>query len=349
MARNEQLIRQHRILQILERFRFGVPLEELRDMLVEELGLSALHTRSVRRDLAALQASGIDVDVEDNPRGRVWKLGPRFKGTHTIAASATELIALSLGRDLLLPLVGTPFWMGIESFWTKVQESLPDGVWSHYQRYRRVLHVLGLPTKSYADQQGTLKTINRAILEHRVLEAEYQSLQEAKPSLRQLAPYGLVLYQGSLYVVAENYPQVPQAKMKHFKLDRFRKATALDNWFDPQADFSLEEYLQGSMSIFSGGQPQKFCIRVSAYALPWLLEDPWHKEQKVDPLDDGGGIITLHAAHPLEILPRVLALGSQAEVLEPQSCRETLARIARDMLEKYAPTGSESLNQTLTK
>ena len=77
MARNEQLIRQHKILQILERSRFGRLLEEIRDDLVDELGLTSLHTRSVRRDLQALQAAGVDVDVHDSPRGRVWKLGPR--------------------------------------------------------------------------------------------------------------------------------------------------------------------------------------------------------------------------------------------------------------------------------
>jgi hypothetical protein len=36
MARNEQLIRQHRILELLERYRFGRTVEELRDDLVEE-------------------------------------------------------------------------------------------------------------------------------------------------------------------------------------------------------------------------------------------------------------------------------------------------------------------------
>ena len=51
MARNEQLVRQHKVLQILERARFGRTLQETRDDLVDELGLSSLHTRSVRRDL----------------------------------------------------------------------------------------------------------------------------------------------------------------------------------------------------------------------------------------------------------------------------------------------------------
>ena len=106
MARNEQLIRQHKILQILERNRYGRILQELRDDLVEELGLSSLHVRSVRRDLEALQAAGIDVDVHDSPgpRGKVWKLGERARKSHKITASTTELIALSLGRDLLHPL-----------------------------------------------------------------------------------------------------------------------------------------------------------------------------------------------------------------------------------------------------
>ena len=135
MARNEQLIRQHKILQILERVRYGKMLEEIRDDLVDELGLKSLHTRSVRRDLEALQAAGIDVDSHDSGRGRVWKLGPRAKSTYKITASATELIALSLGRDLLYPLAGTPFWIGIESFWNKIQEELPATVTDHYEKY----------------------------------------------------------------------------------------------------------------------------------------------------------------------------------------------------------------------
>ena len=87
MARNEQLIRQHKILQVLERVRFGKTLNELRDDIVEELGLTSIHTRTLRRDLEALQAAGIDVAVHDSPRGKVWKLGPRAKATTKISAS----------------------------------------------------------------------------------------------------------------------------------------------------------------------------------------------------------------------------------------------------------------------
>lgn len=348
MARNEQLIRQHKILQILERVRFGRTLEELRDDLLDELGLTSLHPRSVRRDLEALQASGVDVAAHDSPRGRIWKLGPNFRGTHKISASATELIALSLGRDLLYPLSGTPFWVGIESFWSKMRESLPTAVWDHYMKYRQVLRVQGTPAKSYKQQEGIIKTINRAIRQHRVVRIMYQSLSADQPHARDIEPYAVVMYQSSLYIVAgihspTSETEAPPARpaeesentFRHLKLDRFRRAEALDVYFKPQADFNIERHLEQRLGIFAGGKPKKFRIRISKYAAPWVQEDPWHPDQQIEVRRDGSLILTVTAAHDLEIIPRVMALGAEAEVLSPASCRKTIAETVRQLAETY--------------
>jgi predicted DNA-binding transcriptional regulator YafY len=304
--------------------------------LVEELGLTSLHTRSVRRDVEALQDAGFDVVSAETDRGRVWKIGPRFKGTHKITASATELMALSLGRDLMHPLAGTPFWLGIESFWNKIQESLPDGVWAHYTKYRKILHVLGMPAKSYEKHQGMLKTINRAILEHRVLEIEYQRLGQAHARTRRVEPYGIVFYQSSLYVVADACDASDDDNpVRHLKLDRFQKATALDNWFKPRADFDLESHLQQSMGMFAGRKTKKFKVKISAYAAPWVEEDPWHPEQEIKKHADGSITLTVKAAHDLEVIPRVLALGTEAELISPSTSRNTIAETIRGMQKRY--------------
>jgi predicted DNA-binding transcriptional regulator YafY len=326
MARNEQLIRQHKLLQILERYRFGRTLTELRDTLVEELGLTSLHTRTLRRDLEALQAAGFDLDSREESRGRVWKLGPQFRGAHKITASSTELMALSLGRDLLHPLAGTPFWLGIESFWNKIRESLPETVWEHYKKYRRILHVLGMPAKSYEKQQGILKTLNRSILEHRIVEVEYQTLGQAEPKRRRIMPYGVAFYHSSLYIVADSC-EVPadQDPLRHLKLDRFVKATALDEWFKPRADFDLETHLRRSIGMFASGSVKTFRVHISAYAARWLEEDPWHPDQQIKKNPDGSIVLTIQASHDLEIIPRVLALGNEAELLSPAASRRAMA------------------------
>jgi predicted DNA-binding transcriptional regulator YafY len=339
MARNEQLVRQHKLLQILEAYRFGRTLEELRDELVKALGLSSLHTRSVHRDLEALQAAGIDIDMHETQRGKVWKFGPRAKGAAKITASATELIALSLSRDLLYPLAGTPFWQGIETFWNKLQDELPPAVRKHYQDYRQTLYVRGMPAKSYQKQHGMLGTLHRAILERRVCDIEYQPPGK-DVQRRQIEPYAVVFYHSSLYILAAA-AEVPegQDRIRHLKLDRFLKVTALDQWFHVPHDFNLEAHLGQGTGIFSGAKPRDFKIRISPRAARWVTEDPWHPDQRVESQPDGSIMLTVKAAHELEIIPRILALGPEAELIAPEACRKQLAAALRQAADQYGPPG----------
>lgn len=335
MARNEQLIRQHKLLQLLELSRFGRTLEELRDDLVADLGLTKLHERTVRRDIEALQAAGFDIQNESIQRGRVFKLGQNTTDVHEIGISSTELIALSIGRDLLFPLMGTQYWRGIESFWNKVQESVPNGVFDHYARYRAALHVFGSPTKTYEKQEGMLKTINRAILEHRLVEIEYQSI--GKPvSKRRIEPYGLAVYQSSIYIVAaESGAEPTDQRLRNWKLDRFHKALILDEYFRPDEEIDLSKHLGSSIGIFSGEASAQVKIRLSPRSAAYVREDPWHPDQALEQEGDDAFLLSVPASHPREILPKVLSLGADAEVLEPEEFRKTVAEAVSKMAERY--------------
>ena len=345
MARNEQLIRQHKLLQLLELSRFGRTLEELRADLVADLGLSKLHERTVRRDIEALQAAGFDIQSETVQRGRVFKLGQNTTDVHEIGISATELIALSIGRELLYPLMGTQYWRGIETFWNKVQEAVPNGVFDHYARYRAALHVFGSPSKSYERQEGMLKTINRAILEHRLVEIEYQSI--GKPSsIRKIEPYGLAVYQSSIYVVAAA-PEISEKgqRLRNWKLDRFQHATLLDEYFKPDPEIDLAKYLGSSIGIFSGEATAMVKIRLGKRSAAYLREDPWHPDQTLEEIDEQYTLLTVPASHPREILPKVLSLGADAEVIEPAEFRDTIAETVHAMERHYSDQNSPDTSE----
>ena len=335
MARNEQLIRQHKLLQLLEYSRFGRTLEELRAELVADLGLTSLHERTVRRDVEALQAAGFDIQSDNVERGKVFKLGQNNTGVHEIGISSTELIALSIGRELLFPLLGTQYWRGIETFWNKVQETVPNGVFDHYARYRKTLHVFGTPSKSYEQHEGMLKTINRAILEHRIVEIEYEPV--GKPAaVRRIEPYGLAVYQSSIYVIAAAAEvEDPSERLRNWKLDRFHHATALDEYFKPNPDVDVSDHLGKSIGIFSGETPTTVKIRLGRRAAAWVSEDPWHPDQVLETQDDGSTLMTVPVSHPREVLPKVLSLGADAEVLEPQQFRDVITETVAKMSAHY--------------
>jgi predicted DNA-binding transcriptional regulator YafY len=176
-------------------------------------------------------------------------------------------------------------------------------------------------------------------MEHRIVEIEYQSLASASPSVRRICPYAVALYQSSLYIIVELADVEDNNRVgaiRHLKLDRFRRATALDEWFTPKQDFDLKRHLRESIGIFAGGgKSRNFKIRLSALAARWIAEDPWHPDQKVRYEKDGSVVLTVPAAHDLEVIPKVLALGAEAELLAPASCRKAMAATVKKLHSVY--------------
>ena len=122
--------------------------------------------------------------------------------------------------------------------------------------------------------------------------------------------------------------------MRTFKLDRFEKATLLDKWYKLPADLKVNEMLDESFGIFFG-KVSNFKIKISPRAAIWVQEDPWHPEQQVRQLKDGWIELTVKAAHEMEIIPRVLQLGENAELISPKSARQYLAQVAQKLAATY--------------
>ena len=341
MARNEQLIRQHKLLQILERRRYGATLNELRDSIVEELGLSSLHTRSIRRDIEALQVAGIDIQTDERADGRIWKLGDKARHGYQISFTSAELMAMALAKDLLGPFSGTVIGQGVSGFWSKVEECVPRATYEHFEQYRRAFIVSGLPPKSYERQHGIIKTLQRGILEHRFLGITYGGPTK-EVEIRRIAPLGIILNSGSLYVVAFEQIDGDSVDLRHWKLDRIVSAEVTDSYFTAPEEFDLHRYQERGIGVFARGNEKTYTVRLSKRAAVWVSEDPWHIEQTVSEESDGIYLLEVSAAHDLEIIPRVLALGEDAEILTPKTTREIIQGLVAKLHHRYSKISSEA-------
>ena len=135
VPRNAEVIRQWSILKAIEQSRTsGVTIDELAD----QCGVT---TRTVRRDLQALEESGFPVyDDRTRDDGRTrWMLnGQAFKGLGA-GLTLSELCALYFSRTLLESLAGTPFRDELQHGFDKLSATLTPHMRQFLDQLPRVI------------------------------------------------------------------------------------------------------------------------------------------------------------------------------------------------------------------
>lgn len=336
--RYKQVTRALKVLEFLQNSRFGKTLRELRDDVVDYIGLASCSLKSIERDLKFLQGLGFNIEpypTDDPERSTVWRLDKSYVNLPKLQVSVAELLAFAAGRDLLFPLAGTPYWEGVQTLWSKMRENLPPAVWELFERLRPGLIVRGGVPEDYSQKEGMLSALNRAIYEHRVTAIDYQGLDDGAAQTREIEPYAIVLFSAKIYVIAVD-AGVRAGDFKLFKLDRLQRVTVLDKRFKARADLDPERLFASSIGIFRSNEPKSFRIRIAGRCARWAVETPFHPRQQVVPGPNGDVVLEIPAAYEQEIIPRVLSLGDQAEVLEPDSCRTALGQIAKTLAQTYA-------------
>src|ERR1044071_3896820 len=133
VPRNQEVIRQWKVLHALESSRHGVTIDGLADEL-------EVTTRTIRRDLAALQESGFPLYDERDDNGRVhWRLdGQVLKGLET-GFTLAELCAMYLSRNLLEAVAGTPFQRDLTLAFQRLEKLLSPRMRQFLDRLPHVL------------------------------------------------------------------------------------------------------------------------------------------------------------------------------------------------------------------
>jgi len=130
VPRNAEVIRQWSILRDLEASR-----RLTIDDLAQRTGVS---TRTIRRDLEALQESGFPLYDEVDDNKRYWMLEAKaFKRLDDTGFTLAELSALYFSRTLVEVLAATPFQQDVVSAFEKLGAALTPGMKQFLDRLPR--------------------------------------------------------------------------------------------------------------------------------------------------------------------------------------------------------------------
>jgi predicted DNA-binding transcriptional regulator YafY len=325
MPRNEQVTRQWHVLRRLDNSR-GASLEDLVAALPDDY---PKNSRTVRRDLEALESAGFPI-VTDRVNGQTrWKLMEGFVDIPALGFSATELMALLLSRNLLKPLEGTEIQSALDSALSKAGTALPPQGHEYVRSMERMFSVGIGPHKSYRKHRETIDLISHAIDQRRTAQIRYYSASRAAAGRREVDPYYLRFAGGGLYLIAHCHLR-REARM--FAVERIRSISLTDHPYQMPLDFNVEEYVQDALGIMRSGRRIEVELLFSKAAAAWVKDKIWHASEESSVLKDGRLRMTLKVADNEELVGWILSFGSQVRVSRPESLRTKVREEARKIL-----------------
>jgi predicted DNA-binding transcriptional regulator YafY len=177
------------------------------------------------------------------------------------------------------------------------------------------------------DDSEVAAVVSQAIAGRRLLELEYYKANEDEFSTRTVEPYALTNGREGWYVASYD----PTAEgMRHFRLDRVKQATVLDESYVPRPEVDPAAEVGGWLR--TGEVPASRSARV------WMAPQRarWAREEHrvAEELADGAVVVELSFAGTDWLVREVLKEAGDAVVLEPEDAREAV----RAAVSRLAPS-----------
>ncbi|WP_289141197.1 YafY family protein [uncultured Brevibacillus sp.] len=285
--------------------------------------------RTIYRDMQALSEAG--VPIVGSP-GLGYSLMEGYF-LPPVSFSIEEAVTLLIGTSLVEQTFDPSYGEHAKSSQRKLESLLSEPVRQETARVRstfRLLSNCGYMAKGQAHEY--METLRQAILNRQKVRFRYKkSIPEAdgnRDSVRDVAPYGLVLMRGSWILLAQCDLR---QDIRNFRLSRMSGLTVLNEHFMCPADFDLESYRpKDDRKLLVRLQISSAIVDKVKESYQFFIEEIAEHPEAV--------IVTLRVRQIEEIIPWVLGWGAQVAVLEPDSLRTRIREEAEKMLEHYFPS-----------
>jgi len=217
-----------------------------------------------------------------------------------------------------IDLIGPHHYPGLETAQHKIEAALGEDA---VRDRLLVTHAAG-------DDPDRARLINRAIADCRMLRIEYYTASEDRFSERVVEPYALHNGNEGWYVVA--FDPAKDA-VRHFRLDRVKRATLLDETYEPRPDLDPIADIEG--------WPRTGQVENSRTAHVWISPEQarYAREKRtvIAELEDGAVIVEWTYKGLSYLIKEVLKEAGDAAILVPEDARDAARRAAEQLL---APT-----------
>ena len=290
--------------------------------------------RTIYRDVLALGTAGIPIYGDST-------------GYQLVDGYQTQLTGLSAHEARALVLAGLPdaaadlgLAEAVAAAQLKLAAALPDALREPATRMRQRFHLDAPGWYHDGDSCDHLAAVADAVWRQQVIAVRYESWSRVVN--HRLEPYGLVLKAGKWYLVARAGRGV-----RTFRISQIRELSVLSDQFDWPVGFDLVAYWDEHIREFRARLHRgEALVRLSPAALDRLPHQMGSAVAQAaaagEPQPDGWLLARVPIESDSHAVAEFLRLGAEAEVLEPTSLREQIAKTVASLAALYAVKGHDT-------
>ena len=308
--------------------------------LMEVLQIPKGERRNVQRDMSCLVSINNGAYIQTHGKGRSFVYQSAIKTADRLLFPEFENTMLHFVFLQRIANIYPATSELISKLLERINDTLPDSERRALEQVSKDLNTkilfMGTPPNFEEDASNKLKTILRAIHDHRKILVEYAFPEKTEKKLR--VPLMIIIYQNEIYIGCES--QSHPGKTYVLKFRRIKNIELTQETFqeNPKAIEMLRKRVQLGSAILGTQDPQAEDVEIifAPSAKFYLDEKPFHRSMKVEELKSGQLRVTMKV-DVNELLYRwVLSYADSAEVVKPISLRNRLRDFSGFLYSTYS-------------
>jgi proteasome accessory factor B len=290
-------------------------------------------TRTIKRDVDFMKFR-LDLPIEYDGRHYGYYYTRPVEQFPSLAVTEAEVFALLVAHKAIAQYHGTPFQGPLETAFRKLTGQLDTR--ANYTLAGADQAVSFRPLAPEDTDLETFQVLTRALQEHRALRFLYRNLGTTRAQGRHVRPYHLACVDNLWYLFAFD---LDRQAIRTFGLTRLSQPALTRQRFKPPKDFSPDEYLRDSFSVFKGGDDYEVVIDFDAWASDLVRGRRWHASQESTELPRGCSRLRMRLNNIEEMERWVLSWGTHATVVRPKTLADRIRKAATELSRRYLDLG----------
>ncbi|HNO77993.1 MAG TPA: WYL domain-containing transcriptional regulator [Phycisphaerae bacterium] len=288
--------------------------------------------RTLFRDLKMLEAAGIPFQYDK--KSKQYQINKDYFLPPINLTVGEALALMLLTRRVSTRKFHPEYRQALEAA-QKIEAAIPGRIRSHCGAILQNIHVRFWPTSDVDGIDDVNATLMKALVESRKVLMRYDSFYDGCVIEDVIHPYKRIFMNRGWYMIGFSEKE---GATRTYKLERIEQLTLGEQLFEPDPDFSLENYFGCAWQMIRGDRRYHVVIRFTPKVAGNVEEVLWHRSQRVQRDADGSLLFEVDVDGLGEISWWIMGYGDQALVLEPPELRDLIVKRARSLVAGYDDT-----------